>query len=98
MPLLMAPSFTWRTAIVLSGCTRNTKAPAEPCWIAAVGMAVTSLRVSTCSRTLTNWFGKSASSVLSNLAFSFSVPVVTSIWLSSVSSVPVAMRRVSARS
>ncbi|MNT24781.1 hypothetical protein D3C72_1602760 [compost metagenome] len=94
----MAPNFTGRTTMVSSCCTRKTKAPAEPCCTAAVGMAVTSLRVSTCRRTLTNWFGNSASSAFSNLAFSFKVPVVTSIWLSSVSSTPVAMRRVSARS
>ena len=41
-------------------------------------------------RTLTNWFGNSAPSSLANCAFSLTVPVVGSIWLSTVSSVPAA--------
>jgi hypothetical protein len=40
---------------------------------------------------LTNWFGNSASSVLSKTAALFTVPVVVSIWLSSVSRVPLAI-------
>ena len=38
----------------------------------------------------TNWLGNSTSFLLSNTAFSFAVPVVVSIWLSAVSSSPVA--------
>ena len=40
--------------------------------------------VSTSSRALTNWFGKSALSSFANIAFSLTVPVVGSIWLSIV--------------
>ena len=41
-------------------------------------------------RTLTNWLGNSAPSSLPNSAFIFTVPVAVSIWLSAVSSLPVA--------
>ena len=41
-------------------------------------------------RTLTNWFGNSARLSLANSALSLTVPVVVSIWLSTVTSLPVA--------
>ena len=44
--------------------------------------------VSSCRRTLTNWFGKSAWLSLANSALSLIVPVVGSIWLSTVTSLP----------
>ena len=47
-------------------------------------------RVWTRSRMFTNWFGNSFSSLFSNSARSWIVPVVVSIWLSTVCSVPVA--------
>ena len=47
-------------------------------------------RVSASSCALTNWLGNNALSALSNIARSFTVPVVVSIWLSTVASVPVA--------
>ena len=56
----------------------------------ASGTSVASCSVSTSMRTLTNWFGKSAPSSLANSAFSLTVPVVGSIWLSTVTSLPVA--------
>ncbi len=46
-------------------------------------------RSSSTSRIFTNWFGNSAPSRLSNTALAFTVPVVVSISLSTVSSVPV---------
>jgi hypothetical protein len=39
---------------------------------------------------LTNWLGNNSLSALSKSARSFTVPVVVSIWLSTVASVPVA--------
>ncbi|MNT41526.1 hypothetical protein D3C72_1778870 [compost metagenome] len=47
-----------------------------------------SLSVSTRVRTLTNWLGNSMPSALGKTALSLTVPVVVSIWLSVVSSVP----------
>ena len=51
---------------------------------AAVDIVTTSLRVSTRRRMLTNWFGNSVIASLANWARSLTVPVVVSIWLSSV--------------
>ena len=48
--------------------------------------------VSSSSWTVTNWFGNSTSSGLSNIARSLTVPVVVSIWLSTVSRLPAASR------
>ena len=56
--------------------------------MAATGTTMASFTVSTSRRTLTNWLGNSASSALSNMARSFTVPVVVSIWLSVVASLP----------
>ena len=47
--------------------------------------------VFTSSRVFTNWFGKSASFLLSKIDRALTVPVVVSIWLSSVNSVPLAI-------
>ncbi len=50
------------------------------------------MRVSTSMRTFTNWLEKSEPSVFGNSALSLTVPVVGSIWLSTVISVPAASR------
>ena len=55
------------------------------------GTSVTPCNVFTSRRVLTNWFGKSASFLLSKSARPFTVPVVVSIWLSSVNSFPLAI-------
>ena len=78
--------------------TTNTKFPCAPLWMAAVGMTVAFGRCRRTRRTLTNWLAKSALSVLSNTALSLAVPVVVSIWLSMVSSVPAAILWASERS
>src|ERR1051325_3687708 len=62
--------------------------PWLPRWSAALRMVTTPLRVSSSMRALTNWFGNSARSALGNFALSFTVPVVTSITLSTVRSSP----------
>ncbi len=67
-------------------------------WIAAFGTMTTPWRVSMRRRAFTKRFGKSDSSSLSKVAFSFTVPVVASIWLSIAESVPVASFRPSERS
>ncbi len=56
--------------------------------MAATGTTVASLTVSTSSRTLTNWLGNRLSSLLSKMARSLTVPVVVSMTLSVVSSLP----------
>ena len=55
------------------------------------GISVTPCNVFTSRRVFTNWFGKSASFLLSKSARPFTVPVVVSIWLSSVNSCPLAI-------
>ena len=55
------------------------------------GISVTPSSVFTSRRVFTNWFGKSASLVLAKSARPFTVPVVVSIWLSSVNSAPLAI-------
>ena len=69
-----------------------------PRWIAELGTSVALAFVSTSMRTLANWLGKSALSALGKSALSFTVPVAGSIWLSAVSSMPVASLTLSARS
>ncbi len=72
-----------------------------PCGLrctAAEGTSTTPFSVSTTMRTFTNWLGKSFTSALGNCAFSFTVPVVRSIWLSTVTSAPVASRFLLSRS
>ena len=64
--------------------------PCAPRWIAASGITVASLRVSTIIFTLTNWFGNSSPSGFGNCAFSLMVPVAVSIWLSVLMRKPVA--------
>src|ERR1035437_3390750 len=59
--------------------------------MADAGTRVTPCNVFTSSRVLTNWLGKSASFLLSKTARALTVPVVVSIWLSSVSSFPLAI-------
>ena len=61
--------------------------------MAAVGMITELCRVSSSNRAFTNWFGNSAISLFSNTPLNLTVPVVWSIWLSMVSSVPVASLR-----
>ena len=94
----VGPVVTGRMATVLSSFTTYTMVPCEPRWIAADGTATTPLRVSTTMRTFTNWLGKSLPSLLGNCAFSRTVPVVTSIWLSVVMSAPLASRFFCSRS
>ena len=95
---LPGPSFTGRTATVSSGLTRYTKVPGAPRCTAAAGITGLSRIVSSSSWTVTNWFANSISSALSNDARSLIMPVVVSIWLSTVSRVPVASRVVPVRS
>src|ERR1022692_4124131 len=59
--------------------------------MADAGISVTPCNVFTSSRVLTNWFGKSTSVLLSKTDRAFTVPVVVSIWLSSVNSFPLAI-------
>ena len=59
--------------------------------MAFVGIRVMPFTVLTSSRVFTNWFGKRALSLFSKSARSFTVPVVVSIWLSIVSSLPEAI-------
>ena len=66
------------------------KSPGAPIWTAAEGTSGGILSVSTISLTLTNWFGNSASSSLAKVARNLTVPVVISIWLSTVVSDPAA--------
>ncbi len=80
------------------GCTRNTKFPCVPLCNAAAGITIAFARSSRISRTFTNWFGNNAPSLLSKTAFTFTVPVVVSIWLSTVSTFPLARCVVSDRS
>src|ERR1700735_1624185 len=58
--------------------------------MAGLGASVTPVIVSTRRRTLTNWFGNNTPLGLSKVDRILMVPVVTSIWLSKVVSVPVA--------
>ena len=51
-------------------------------------MVTTCLSVSISSRTLTNWPGHSCRFLLGNSAFSLTVPVVESTWLSTTLKVP----------
>ena len=95
---LPGPSFTGCTATVSSGFTRYTKVPGAPRCTAAAGITGLSRIVSSSSWTVTNWFANSASSALSNNARSLIMPVVVSIWLSTVSRVPSASRVVPVRS
>src|SRR6202046_5913847 len=57
--------------------------------MAGLGASVTPVIVSTRRRTLTNWFGNNTPLGWSNVDRILMVPVVTSIWLSKVVSVPV---------
>ena len=96
-PLLIAAKFpsenatvTGRISAVLSAFTVNTYVPCGPRWMAAAGTTVLFFRTSSSRCTFTNWLGQSERSRFSKTAFSFPVPVVASIWLSMVVSVPVA--------
>ena len=62
--------------------------PCAPRCSAEEGTVTASSRVSTSMRTFTNWLGNNPPSSLGNCAFSFTVPVVVSIWLSAVSKRP----------
>src|SRR5208283_3655099 len=68
-----------------------TNAACPLCCTAALGISVAPSSVFTSSRTFTNWLGNNDESALANSARAFTVPVVVSIWLSSVNSVPVAI-------
>ena len=57
---------------------------------AAAGTTVAPRFTSTISLMLTNWLGNRLWSSFGNCAFSFTVPVAGSIWLSAVSSIPLA--------
>src|SRR4029453_12836726 len=97
-PPSLAPTCTGRACAVLPGVTTYTNGPCVPRRTATPGTRVAPRRTSSRSRALTNWFGKSASSSFGNCAFTFTVPVVGSIALSTVSTEPVARRRVPSRS
>ena len=66
--------------------------------MAATGTMVWLCRVSTSSRTLTNWLGNSLLSLLSNRARSFTEPVVGSTTLSTAARLPVVILLVWLRS
>src|SRR5205085_7417969 len=84
------PSFTGRKATVLSDCTTYTNIPCAPRCTAAAGTITASRSVSSFMRTLTNWFGKRPRSSFANCAFSFTVPVCGSTWLSAEARLPAA--------
>ena len=99
MPLVIAvvspctgPSFTGYHASPSGRClTEYTNVPgARALDRGRRGGSVASVTVSTSIRMLTNWFGNSARSAFANSALSLTVPVVVSIWLSAVRSLPVA--------
>ncbi len=83
----------WRATVTgfstaLSSSTPYTKAPFGPRWIAAVGTVTAPRVTSTVSRTFTKLPGQSWRSPFGKVAFSFTVPVVASTWLSTTSSRP----------
>ena len=73
-----------RMVTVRSSFTTYTNVPNDARCTAADGITVASGMRRTRSRMLTNWFGNSWSSALSNRARSLIEPVVVSIWLSTV--------------
>ena len=86
---MAGPVFTTRCSTVLPGWfTTQTNRPCVPRSIAEVGTITVSWSVSASRRTLTNWFGYKAPSLLSNRALARTVPVVVSTWLSRVRSLP----------
>src|SRR5215831_4948622 len=82
------PRVTSRARTVWSGLTTYTKALRLLRCTAADGTTVAPRFVSRSSRALTNWLGKRWLSSLGKTAFSLTVPVVWSTWLSMVRSEP----------
>src|SRR5690606_34619078 len=95
---LLGPARTRRSSTLSPSPPTYTKAPREPYCRAAEGISRDCSSVLTRRRTLTNWLGNSRWSLLAKRALRRRVPVAVSIWLSRLSSWPVARIWRSARS
>ena len=92
------PRLTTRVDTVRSSLITYTKSPVAPVRSAVTGTTTAPCSVRSSRRMFTNWLGNSVPAAFWNRALARTVPVCTSIWLSSVRNTPLSSTLLRVRS